>query len=172
MSKRVIRNTNEDGDLIHEVNVGGVLTEVLKIKGSDGSVEIPGLGPSGQPFYEEGTWTPAEFSKTNLTVTTAAFNDARWVRTGNTVFATISNTTGYSTTATAARTILVMNTTGLPGVTNGTQFYGGGRTKASGAEVAACVSTNASSTTDVAFIWSSLGTGTTAIVAWHFHYHI
>jgi hypothetical protein len=85
---------------------------------------VLGAGNETLSVYDEGTWTPAEQTKANLTGT-SSFGTATYTRIGNRVFATISSISGLSITTAGAETFILMTTAGLPSVVNTTQFYGG-----------------------------------------------
>ena len=85
---------------------------------------VLGAGNETLSVYDEGTWTPAEQTKANLTGT-SSFGTATYTRIGNRVFATLSSISGLTLTTAGAETFILLTTTGLPSVTNTTQFYGG-----------------------------------------------
>ena len=129
------------------------------------------FGGTALANYEEGTWTPAEASKTNLTGT-GSYGTATYTRIGNMVFARIETISGYSITTTATNTKLVITTTGLPGVANSTPFYGTALTSRGGTPITASVSDNAGGSTNFQIDWLSNGTGTVDVGYLNFTYKI
>ncbi len=82
-----------------------------------------GFGDETLSNYDEGTWTPGEASKGNMGGT-GAYGTATYTRIGNIVFARVMTISGYTVTTAGSQTFLAISTTGLPGVANGTAFYG------------------------------------------------
>lgn len=123
------------------------------------------------PAYGTGTWTPAESSKTNLTGT-GSFGTATYTRIGNMVFARIELITGYSITSSATNTALIITTTGLPGITNATPFYGSVTTSTGSTYVVACISDNSGGNTNFQVNWVSNGTGSVTIGYLSFTYTV
>lgn len=74
-------------------------------------------------YYEESSWSVTFASSSNITGTAVATGGS-YTRIGNTVFVRIASITGCSITTAGAQTFLDINSTGLPGVTNSTVFYG------------------------------------------------
>ena len=100
------------------------------VSGTIDSARLPlatGSSAGAIPFYEEGTWTPSTFSSTNLRATTGnsiTYGDARYTRIGNMVFASILSVNNVEIIADDTQTQLIINSTGLPGVTNDTKYSG------------------------------------------------
>jgi hypothetical protein len=105
--------------------------------------------------YTEGTWTPAETSKGNLTGT-STFGAATYTRIGNTVFARIETIAGLTTSSTGT-TYIEFSTTGLPGDSNGRYYFGSGYIGATGGALTASVIRSGSGSTYAVLIWSSQG---------------
>ena len=102
--------------------------------------------------YEEGSWTPTRVGEANITGTPAFGGTNTYTRIGNTVFARISTITGAAITTAGNNTQIRFTSTGLPGVTNTTQFYGSAHIYiASGnyEQLAGSISDDASNTTDI-----------------------
>jgi len=79
--------------------------------------------PGAISYYEESSWSVTFASSANITGTAVATGGS-YTRIGNTVFVRIASITGCSITTAGAQTYLDINSTGLPGVTNSTIFYG------------------------------------------------
>jgi hypothetical protein len=121
--------------------------------------------------YDEGTWTPSEVAKANLTGT-SSFASATYTRIGNTVFARIEGISGLSITTANIATYLVFSTTGLPEVVNATKFYGGALLTSGGAAMSVGITDNSGGTTDVSMGIDARTTGTSLIYSIHFSYKI
>jgi len=111
------------------------------------------------PFYEEGTWTPsvssASGSLVNLQATSGnsiTFGAARYTRVGNMVFASIDGISNVEIISDDVSSYMAIDTSGLPAIVVGTQYYGssGVRALTQPREVLASVVTRRSaSSTDV-----------------------
>ena len=74
---------------------------------------------------DHGTWNPSD-SATRANITgTGTYTNPRWYIIGDWVFATIDTITGLSCSAATSQNFFAIQSTGLPGVTNDTQFFGG-----------------------------------------------
>ncbi len=82
-----------------------------------------GFGDETLSKYDEGTWTPSTSSSSNITGT-PAYGTATYTRIGNTCFARIAGINDCIITTAGSLTYIIINTTGLPGVTNSTSFFG------------------------------------------------
>lgn len=116
---------------------------------------VLGAGNETLSVYDEGTWTPAETSKSNLTGT-SSFGAATYTRIGNTVFARIVDITGLTTSSTG-QTYVEFSTTGLPGNSNGRYYYGCGYTTIAGGSLTASVVRSGTGSTYAVIIWNSQG---------------
>ena len=81
--------------------------------------------------YERGVWTPADVSQLNITGT-GSYVTPQYTRHGCCVTATINNITGFTLTTAGNRTYIIFTATGLPGVTNSTEYYGAARVRIAG----------------------------------------
>ena len=88
------------------------------------------------------------------------------------VFARVELITGYSITSSATNTALIITTTGLPGITNATPFYGSVTTSTGSTYVAACISDNSGGNTNFQVNWVSNGTGAVTIGYLSFTYTV
>lgn len=104
------------------------------------------------PFYEEGTWTATVTNAANLTGTGTA-SGLTYTRIGNTVFCRINSITGQTTTVSGTTTTMTIAPTGLPGVTNNTQYYGTARCDSGGNTVVAGFVDNSGATTFLNLQW-------------------
>lgn len=139
-----------------------------------GQIEDSGVqsrvGPS---FIESGTWTPSDAGSASNLTGSPSYGTSTYQRIGNMVFAQIALITGYSTTSANTRTFFRVNTTGLPGITNPTIFFGGVTTHTSpaGEVKAGCVADSGANQV-LACVYRSNGTGGTTITQLHFRYEI
>lgn len=158
-------------------NVGVGLTNPSTALDVDGTVTATGLNLGNETLsnYDEGTWSPSINTATNVILSGLTITGATYTRIGNTVFARIASMTGASQTVTTTNinTVVRFNTTGLPGVTNSTEFYGGAFTRASGTRpVNAVAGATSGANSLVGASWTSSGTGTFLFLSMHFSYVI
>jgi hypothetical protein len=105
-------------------------------------------------IYEEGTWTATIANAGNLTGTGTA-SGLTYTRIGNTVFCRIASITGQTTTSASTATTMTITPTGLPSVTNATQYYGSGRCDSGGNSIVAGLVDNSGATTAINMQWLS-----------------
>lgn len=84
---------------------------------------VDGFKLNGEVFYSEGTWSPSIVSTSNMTGT-AVLGVATYRKIGNIVFASINEISGLKITTANVQTYFQINPSGLPGLTNSTQYRG------------------------------------------------
>lgn len=107
-------------------------------------------------YYDEGTWTATVTNAGNLSGTGTA-NTLTYTRIGNVVFCRISSITGLTTTTAGAATTITLTPSGLPGITNTTQYYGSGRCDSGGNSIVAGITDNSGTTTLINMNWNAQG---------------
>lgn len=134
------------------------------------------LGDETLSDYDEGTWTPSESSKSNMTGT-ATFGAATYQRIGNTVHCFLFNIGGLTLSTAGNRTYIIISEADLPGTTNSTEYYGHGRVRAStGSKLgASAIGQSGGSNTDIILSIDSsplASSGGLTISSIHFWYQI
>jgi hypothetical protein len=134
---------------------------------ADGSftARIKGKESKAVPEYSTGTWTPSQGAGVSNFSGTAAFGAATYTKIGKMVFANIFSITGLVSTTSGATCTYAINTTGLPGINNTTQFYGSAYTLSTNGPVTAAVTDLSSANTVVGVLWDANASAASVTIA-------
>lgn len=157
----------------------GTMTSMATPLEVDGDITASGItfGNEVLANYDEGTWTPAVDSDTNLTLTgSAVFTNATYTRIGNRVFASIDSITHSTSQVTDAtgRVLLNLTETGLPGTANGTIYSGYFRAiiTGGGGEICGVIISQSGANTNLALALSADAAGAIVIDSININYRI
>lgn len=124
-----------------------------------------------QDLYEEGTFSPSELGKTNVTGTPSYVNP-KYYRINNIMYARIEAIAGYSQTTASALSLITFTPVGLRGIGNSTIFFGSAYIATSTNHIAGAIADASSGNEAVYLGWNVPGTGILTLVSLHFHYEV
>lgn len=108
-------------------------------------------------IYEEGIWTPQLRTSRSISLPVLDYSDASYTRIGNTVFGRIGLFKGVSLESVGQEACLIISSTGLPGVTNATEFSGQAYIWSRGEPGNAIIVKNSYASTDIYIGWKPSG---------------